>query len=74
MTELQFESLKDQDEQPREDLDAYCPRIDKEILLLDGRCFSPDRGPICCACAFDTDQILVKLILIMSEILTERGS
>lgn len=74
MTELQFEGQKDQEEEPRRDLVCYCPRVDAEILLLDGRCFSPERGPVCSGCVFDLDQIQVKLILIMSEISEERGN
>lgn len=72
MNEWQYEIERSQDDEPRKDILCYCPRIDGQVLLLDGRCFSPNRGPICCACAFDTDQILVKLILLMCEILEAR--
>jgi len=73
MSELQYEREKDQDDEPRKDILCYCPRVDSEILLLDGRCFCLSRGPACSGCVFDVDRIYVKLILIMCEILEERG-
>lgn len=72
MSQLQYEREKDQDEEPRKDIVCYCPRVDAEILLLDGRCFSTSRGPVCSGCVFDVDRIYVKLILVMSEILEAR--
>ena len=73
MSECQQERReKDQDEEPRKDILCYCPRVDVEILLLDGRCFSASRGPVCSGCVFDVDKIRVKLILVMSEILEAR--
>jgi hypothetical protein len=73
MNECQQAIEKDQDEEPRKDILCYCPRVDKEILLLDSRCFSPNRGPVCSGCVFDVDRIYVKLMLLLCEILQSSG-
>jgi hypothetical protein len=74
MSELQFETEKDQEEEPRRDLVCYCPRVDSEVLILDSRCFSKNRTRVCFGCVFDASRIEVRLILIMCEILEERGN
>jgi hypothetical protein len=59
----------------REDLDAYCPRVDKSVLILGDTCFFSDKKAVVCrGCVFDGDFITVKLILLAIEMLQERGS
>ena len=60
------------EEYKRQDVDAYCPRIDKKILILSGRCFYPGRSLNCQGCVFDIDFVFVKLTLLLAEILQEK--
>jgi hypothetical protein len=64
-----------EEEERRQDLDAYCPRMDKSVLILGDTCFFPDKKAVLCrGCVFDGDFITVKVILLLAEILQERSS
>jgi hypothetical protein len=61
------------EEERRQDLDAYCPRVDQSVLILGDTCFFSDKKAVVCrGCVFDGDFILVKLILLAVEMLQER--
>lgn len=75
MSEWRYEREKDEDEEiGRQDcFEGYCPRKDDKTVIISSRCFYHDRNRECDDCVFDQDPICVKLILIMCEILEERG-
>jgi hypothetical protein len=67
-------SGEEEEEVRRQDLDAYCPRVDRQVFILQDTCFFPDKKAIVCrGCVFDGDFILAKLILLASEMLQDRG-
>jgi hypothetical protein len=59
-------------ERSRSDIDAYCPRVDKAVLIVDGRCFCTARNGACEGCVFDVDHVHIQLIQTMSAILHEK--
>lgn len=66
--------MSSEEEVRRQDLDAYCPRVDQSVLILGDTCFFSDKKrAVCQGCVFDGDFVLVKLILLASEMLQERG-
>jgi hypothetical protein len=68
-------SSEEEEEPTRQDSDCYCPRVDHSVLILGDTCFFPDKKAVVCrGCVFDGDFIRVKLILVVSEMLQERGS
>lgn len=74
MSELEFETKKDQDEGRQDCIEGYCPRKNDTVLIVSSRCFYQKRSQDCAGCVFDQDRIFPKLILIMCQILQERGN
>jgi hypothetical protein len=74
MNRWQHRKQDDEDEGRQDCQTLYCPRRGVGILLVSSRCFYDKRGPDCQGCIFDQDLIYVKLILIMCQILEERGN
>lgn len=60
--------------EPREDIEAYCPRIDRQVLILSGCCFHRERAWACLGCVFDRNFVTVKLTILLKELLELRGS
>jgi hypothetical protein len=62
--------MTEEEEVKRQDCDCYCPRVDQLVLILDDTCFFPDKKKgVCQGCAFDGNFVLVKLILLTTEML-----
>lgn len=65
----------EEEQETRQDSDCYCPRVNREVLILGDTCFFSDKKAVVCrGCVFDGDFIKVKLILLTSEMLEERDS
>lgn len=59
--------------EPRQDVLAYCPRVDKQILVLSGCCFYRERDWACFDCVFNQRFIEVKLTILLKEMLESKG-
>lgn len=57
----------------RQDSDAYCPRVNQQVLILNSRCFYSGINETCRDCVYDVDHIKVRLMLLLCTILEERG-
>jgi hypothetical protein len=68
-----IERFPSEEEFGRQDSDAYCPRRDEQVLILDGTCYCKNRDLACSGCVFDSEPIRLKLIWLMSEILQARS-
>jgi len=69
--QLQTEEERDEQMDAQDCFDRCCPRKDACVVIFCSRCFYLGRDRNCAGCIFDVDQIYVKLILVMSEILEE---
>lgn len=63
--------MRERDQRP--DIDCYCPRLDKQILILSDVCFSGGKRRLCSGCVYDRDHINAKLLLVLSDILTKNA-
>jgi hypothetical protein len=66
--------MRERDQRP--DIDCYCPRLDKQILILSDVCFSfSGRGKhrLCAGCVYDREHINAKLLLVLSDILNKKA-
>lgn len=77
MTDQQFRSFRshvqeEEIEEPREDIQAYCPRVQEEVLVLSGCCFYRERAWACFGCVFNRDFVSVKLCILLKEMIESR--
>lgn|GEM_PF-6617767 len=61
-------------EQPRADLEAYCPRIQEQVLILSSCCFYRERAWTCFGCVFNRHFVTVKLTILLKELLESKWS
>ena len=60
---------EDPQEVMREDNELYCPRRDKQVLILGQTCFCRERDQLCAGCILDREFVHMKVIWLMSDIL-----
>jgi len=60
-----------QDQRP--DIDCFCPRLNKQILILSNVCFSGGKRRLCAGCVYDREHINAKLLMVLSDILNKKA-
>ena len=56
----------------REDMFKYCPRVDREILVVGSVCVSRLRSSKCEPCIYDNEKIKTKLALLLADMLEDK--
>jgi hypothetical protein len=52
----------------RLDIELFCPRVARMVLIIEGVCFFAGRGKVCQGCICDVNFVLVKLMLVLSDL------
>jgi hypothetical protein len=68
-----FERMAEEEQlEPREDRECFCPRVQEEVLVLSNCCFFRERAWSCFGCVFNRDFVRVKLTILLKELLERR--
>jgi hypothetical protein len=63
--------VQDEEIEPRADCELWCVLRERDVLLVDGVCFSRLRNAKCSSCVHDREFILVKLVWHLADFIED---